>query len=236
MRAWLPVLAAAVAGCSNLSSDSGGVISLQVVRPEPAVVEVGDTITLTARALDRNGDSVAADIRWRAADTTLWVDSVLGRVTGRVAGQNGRVQASETSLTSNPITLAVVGPADTLAVPPDTLIVAADATTSSALVATVLSRSDTAVSGFVPASGARMTFEIVAPVFADPAARTVEFTGSALTASVVSGTDGTASPAVTLSRVTGQTAPDTVRVAVRTIHRSGAPVAGSEQQVLVLFQ
>lgn len=235
MRAWL-LGSCLLAACSNLTADNGGVVSLEVQRPEPATVEVGDTIQLTAVALDRNGEAVDANIVWRTADTTLSVDSTTGLVTGLVANQTGRVQASETTLSSQPITLSVVAAADTLAVPTDTLIVAADVAASAPLAAVVLSRSDTAASGFTPASGTRMIFAITAPAFADPAARTVELPGGVLADTLPSDATGQALPDATVNRVTGKTAPDTVRVTVSALHRSGKAVAGSGQVILVVFQ
>jgi hypothetical protein len=225
-----------LAACSNLTADNGGVVSLEVQRPEPATVEVGDTIQLTAVALDRNGEAVDANIVWRTSDTTLSVDSTTGRVTGRVANQPGRVQASETTLSSQPITLNVLAAADTLAVPPDTLLVAAGVPASAPLAATVLSRSDTAVSGFVPASGTRLIFSITEPAFADPAARTVELPGGVLVDTLTSDASGQALPDATVNRVSGTTTPDTVRVTVAALHRSGKTVAGSGQVILVVFQ
>lgn len=236
MRSGLVITALLLSACSNLTEGAGGVVSLEVRRPEPATVEVGDTIQLSAVALDRNGDSVNATIVWRTADTTLAVDSVTGRVTGLVAGLTGRVQAAETSLVSQAITLTVTGAADTLAVPPDTLVVIPEADGSSPIAAAVLSRSDTATSGFVPAPGATIIFTIVDPVFADPATRTVELTGGVLADTLVTGADGTASPGITVNRVPGVTAPGTVRVTVEARHRSGGPVAGSGGTVVIIFQ
>lgn len=234
-RAWITGTCL-LAACSNLTADNGGVVSLEVQRPEPATVEVGDTIQLSAVALDRNGEPVDASIVWRTSDTTLAVDSTTGQVTGLVANQTGRVQASETSLSSQPITLSVLSAADTLAVPTDTLVVAAGVDASPAMAATILSQSDTAVSGFEPASGARIIFAITVPAFADPAARTVELPGGVLTDTLVSDASGQALPAATVNRLAGTTAPDTVRVTVSALHRSGRAVAGSGQVVIVVFQ
>ncbi len=225
-----------LAACSNITADEGGVVSLEVLRPEPATVEVGDTIQLSARALDQQGDSVAATIIWRTADTTVAVDSLTGRVTGLIAGQTGRIQASETSLVSQPITLTVLAAADSIAVPPETLTVDPASTASAPLAAMVLSASDTAASGFVPASGAMLIFSITSPTFADPAARTVELSGGVLVDTVFSDASGMATPDVTVNRVAGVTTPDTVRVTIEGRHRSGGAVAGSGQVFLLLFQ
>jgi hypothetical protein len=235
MRGWL-LATCLLAACSNLTADNGGVVSLEVQRPEPATVEVGDTIQLTAVALDRNGEPVDAEIVWRTSDTTLSVESATGRVTGRVPNQTGRVQASETTLNSQPITLSVLAAADSLAVPADTLIVAAGVAASAPLAATVLSQSDTATSGFVPASGTRIIFSITEPVFTDPSARTVELPGGVLADTLPSDGTGQALPDATVNRVSGTTAPDTVRVTVGALHRSGKPVAGSGQVIIVVFQ
>ncbi|HET9603155.1 MAG TPA: hypothetical protein VFO96_02615 [Gemmatimonadales bacterium] len=235
MRAWM-LGTCLLAACSNLTADNGGVVSLEVQRPEPPTVEVGDTIQLSAVALDRNGEPVDANIVWRTSDTTLSVDSTTGLVTGLVANQTGRVQASETSLSSQPISLSVVAAADTLAVPADTLIVAAGVAASPAMAATILSRSDTAASGFVPAAGTRIVFAITEPAFADPAARTVELPGGVLVDTIPSDASGQALPDATVNRVAGTTAPDTVRVTVAALHRSGKSVAGSGQVIIVVFQ
>jgi hypothetical protein len=86
-------------------------------------------------------------------------------------------------------------------------------------------------------AGRAVIFEITRPVFGDPAARTVELTGTgALADTVASGGDGLPQTPVTLSRIEGLTAPDTVEVSVRAHHRSGALVAGSGQRFVVVFE
>jgi len=59
------------AACTNLSETDSGVATLQVLAPDPAILEVGDTTRLIARALDNSGDDVSATIQWRAPDSTL---------------------------------------------------------------------------------------------------------------------------------------------------------------------
>jgi len=229
----LSVLSVVLCACADITDDGSGVIALEVQPPVPASVEVGDTITLTARALDRDGNPVDVPIEWRTADpANAFVDPVTGRVAGLIGGTTARIQATQGSLVSDLIPLTVLARADTVEVPPDTLTVDAVSTTSVPLAARVATLVDGA---YVGLSGRAVIFEIVEPVFTDPAARTVEITGAAaLAATDTTGTDGVAS--VTLSRIAGLTAPDTVEVAVRVLRRSGALVPGSGQRFVVAFQ
>ena len=225
----------ALSACANIADDGNGVIALEVQPPVPAVVEVGDTIAITARALDRDGNPVDAVIEWRTPDpANVFVEATTGRVAGLVAGTVGRVQATQGSLVSDLLTLNVVARADTLAIIPDTITVDPLSTSSAALV----SRVSTLVEGlYVGLPGRSVIYEIVEPAFADPAARTVEITGTAALAdTVLTGADGQPTAPVTLSRMTGLIAPDTVEVAVRVLRRSGALVPGSGQRFVVAFQ
>jgi len=92
MKRALPLLAAAALACSNVTDAGDGVVALDVKVPSRLEVEVGDTVQLSARALDRNGDSVAATITWSTPDTTVSVAPATGLVTGLAPG-TGRVQA-----------------------------------------------------------------------------------------------------------------------------------------------
>jgi uncharacterized protein YjdB len=81
-------------------------VELEVTQPAQTQIEVGQTLQLSARALDKNGDPVAVPIGWRTADVTLTVDDQ-GLVTG-VAPGPGRVQAFAGSLSSALISLTVI--------------------------------------------------------------------------------------------------------------------------------
>lgn len=224
-----------VAACSDITDDGSGVITLEVRQPAPPLVEVGDTFGLVARALDRDGNPVDVPIEWRTLDpANVFVESATGRIAGITAGTTGRVQAIQGSLVSDPLSLTVVARADTLEVPPDTLTVDPVSTTSPALAPRVARL----VEGvYVGVAGRSVIFEIVEPVFADVASRTVEITGTgALADTVLTGGDGLPQAAVTLSRITGLTAPDTVEVAVRVLRPSGTAVPGSGQRFVVAFQ
>lgn len=235
MRKIAAVLAALLVGCSDIASDGSGVVSLQVVIPTPSTLEVGETLQMIARALGRDGEEIQVPISWRTADTTITIDSTSGLVTAVIPGV-GRVQAVEGALVSQPVTLTVLPGVDSLAVATDTVTVAASATPSGALFAQVLQASDTAASGYIPVAGRAVIATIVFPVFPDPSARTVEITGAALADTVVAGTDGMPAPPITLSRVSGQTTPDTVRVEMRVERQSGTVVPGSGGIIVVVFE
>jgi len=222
----------AAAGCSNLDELADGVISIEVRSPNPPIIEFGDTASFDARALDAEGDSVEADIRWLTPDTTLViVDTAAGLVAGRYPAVTGRVQAQLGTLQSGFTTLTVEARADTIIVPeaaPDS--VEADAPSSNPLVARLESFDPAG-----PLAGRSLIYEIVAPTFGDPAARTVELSSGALADTVQTAADGTPSTPVVLQRVAGVAPPASVTVQVRGVQRRGTPVPGSGQAFTVLF-
>ncbi len=231
MRCWyLAAVFAAVAGCSNLT-EAGGIAGLEVRVPRVPVVEVGQTIQLSARALDRQGDSVAAAITWLTPDTTV-ILTPTGLLTGRTGGTTARVQAQVDSLVSDFVTFRVNPRPDTLKIVGDSIfVVAAGVASSAPLVASLQS--------FVPAmalAGDVITYTIVAPVFADPAQRAAELPGGVLTLDAITGLDGSPSSPVTVNRVTGVTSPDSAIVTIGALTASGATVPGSGQRFIVRFQ
>ena len=97
----------AIAACSSLPDAGGGVVALELLPPDTLTIKVGHTDTLHARALNLNGDSVAAPIYWRTPDTAfVTLDSVRGILTGKSVG-SARLQASVGTLVSDLITFAV---------------------------------------------------------------------------------------------------------------------------------
>jgi hypothetical protein len=221
---------AAVAGCSNLTEENG-VAGLELRVPRPPVVEVGQTIQLSARALDLQGDSVAATIVWITPDTTV-ILTPTGQMTGRTGGTTARVQAHVGSIVSDFVTFTVNPAPDTLKLVGDSVLTVAPGVTASApLLASLQS--------FVPAQaleGDVITFRIVEPVFADPTLRTVELPGGVLTLDATTGLDGTPTPSVTVNRVTGRASPDSAIVTASALTAAGATVPGSGQRFIVRFQ
>ncbi len=228
-------LSAFLIACSSVT-ETNGVISLEVLAPLNPSVEVGDTLHLTARALDRDGNEVTtAPIVWRAPDTTLAVDSLAGVVTGLVGPATGRVQAQTGNLASNFVTVTIQARPDTLVLGgPDTLRIATGITTSPPLTTQLVTYS----SGDTTAlAGGTIIYEIVEPTFPTLADRTVELLGGVVLDTVTTGSDGMPSPQVTLSRVTGMTQPDSAIVEVRAFRlRGSVPVPGSGQRFIVRIE
>lgn len=86
------LFAALLAGCGNLPTTVDGVAYLEIIPPRTLTLEVGATLRIVARALDRDGQPVDVPITWRTPDATVSVDDT-GLVTGLSVGP-GRVQAS----------------------------------------------------------------------------------------------------------------------------------------------
>lgn len=220
----------ALGGCSNLT-DEGGIAGLEVQLPNPLEVEVGQTITLEARALDASGNPVDVPVTWLTPDTTITV-SADGEVTGRTGGSTGRVQAQAGALASDFFTFTVRPRPDTLVLSPDSVLtVTADAAVSAPLVATLRSFAPDQ-----PVSGAGIVYTVTTPSFANPADRTIELSGGVLTLTAATGTDGTPVTPITVARVAGRTAPPEAIVTVTAATATGVAVGGSGQRFRIQFQ
>ena len=219
---------AAVLGCSGLTESESGVVGIEVRVTGPDTVEVGESIQLSARPLDKNGDSAAAAVTWVSADTSATIDPTTGILTG-VSPGTARVQASVGSLSSAIITFAVIPPADTLALAGDSVFTLPAGTTVSPALLTSLQSFHPA--GVLPGRG--VIYAITSP---DPSAGAVGVTlaNGLVVDTVLTGSDGTASNA--LSVVAGATPPPSVVVEVRAQRTRGAAVPGSGQRFTVQFQ
>lgn len=220
-----------LAACSNLATTEGGVASIEILLPSPAEVEAGGTIQLVGVARGSDGAPLDVPIYWRALDTTIAVDSVEGLLTGIEAGKTGKVVARAVDLYSAIATFTVVAHADTLIRLGDSVVTVPAGTAASPPLNVRVEGGDPPA----PVDRRRVTFEVIAPVFATPGDRTVEFTGGLLATSVLTTTTGQPSPPVTLNRRTGYTAPDTAVVRVSVFRPGGGTVPGSGQHFLVLF-
>jgi len=94
------------AACSDLPVTGDGVVLLEVTTPASLTLRQGDSLALSARALDQQGEEVAAAVTWATPDTTITV-SETGVVTAVTASGTGRVQASVGTLRSNIITFSL---------------------------------------------------------------------------------------------------------------------------------
>lgn len=211
--------------CSSLTDTGGGVVGLDIRTPTLKTLEVGETLPLTAQALDKNGNPVAAPITWHASDPTLTVDQS-GNVTG-VSPGTGRVQASVGSLTSSLVTFTVIARADTLIVTDSVFTVAPGTAASPPLVARVRSSSPAA-----PLPSWPVIYTVVSPPDVGP--HTVELPGGKLVDTVSTGTDGAVS-SVTLTRLNAAQ-PVTAIVEVRSFRTRGGTVPGSGQRFTLNFQ
>jgi hypothetical protein len=220
------LFAAALLGCSGLDEGEAGVVGIEVRLSGPDTVEVGESIQLSARPLDKNGDSVATTVTWLSADPAASIDASTGILTGVSVG-TARVQASVGSLASDLITFTVVNPADTLILTSDSIVtLASDAASSPPLTA----RLDNFVAGPLPGRG--VIYALTSP---DPAAGTptVLLQGNVVADTVATGADGNA--ALALVVVTGSTPPDSAIVTVRAERTRGAVVPGSGQRFIIRF-
>ena len=215
-----------VLGCSDLTEGPGGVVELELRTPAATEVEVGETLQLTARALDKDGNPIDVAITWLSSDPALSVDNT-GLVTG-VAPGTAQIQASAGSLSSTRVQLTAILRADTLALVGDSvIIVPAGAPTSAPLVVQLLSFSQ---AGLLP--NRPVVYTVTSPPDVGP--HTVELPGGVVIDTISTGTGGDGG-AVTLNR-TGIASPDTAIVQVRSYRASGADVPGSGQRFIVLFQ
>lgn len=218
-----------ILGCGDLGEGEDGVVALEVLLPNPAVIEPGDTVQLRARALNAAGDSVAATIVWVSPDSTISVDSS-GRLTTDTTVGSGRVQARVGSLRSNLETFTIRRRSDSLALdPPLADTVPTTDSASTALVARVLSiRPDT--QGI---SGTAILYQLVDSATFN---NTVHFAGGGSSLRATTSVDGDPSVGVTLRRQPGATFPVTVQVQVSATRPSGAIVPGSGRTFSVTMQ
>lgn len=226
MRRWRPLLGALLAGCSSLG-EGDTVVALEVRAPQPAVLEQHDTIALYARALNLQGDSVAAVITWVAADTLVQVTGGDSLTTPYTSG-TGKVQARSGSLRSELISFAVRRRSDTLVITgvAEDTVIAGDSASAPLLAAVLSLTPDTAGIG-----GTRIHYVI------EPAAvGTVRFAGDVSELFAATGSTGEPVTPVTLRRVPGATQPASVIVTVDAIRPSGVSVPGSGQSFTVVFQ
>lgn len=227
-RAGALILLGLAAACSGLDEVQGGVVGIEVGVPGPDSIEVGESIQLTAKPLDKNGDSAAVAVTWVSADPTASIDPATGVLTGVTPG-SARVQATAGSLGSGLITFAVVPSPDTLAIAGDSIFtVAPDSVPLPSFVARLASANPPG-----PVTNIKIIYAVTDP---DPAAAPppLVFTSNGHAAdSVLSGADGTATAA--LQVVPGLTPPDSVVVSVGAHHIRGADVFGSGQRFVLRF-
>jgi hypothetical protein len=221
--------AAALLGCSGLDEGEAGVVGIEVRTPEPDTLEVGESIQLSARPLNKDGDSVGTPVTWISIDPTATIDAATGVLTGVSAG-GARVQATVGALGSELITFAVIDPADTLVLTSDSIVTLPAGTVTSPPLTARLDHFDPA--GPVPLAGRGVIYALISP---DPAAGapTVLLQGNVVADTLPTATDGNASTALVV--VAASTPPDSAIVTVRAERTRGATVPGSGQRFIIRF-
>ena len=221
------VVALAALGCSGLDEGEAGVVGLEVRVPGPDTVEVGEAIQLSAKPLDKNGDSVGAAVTWVSVDPAAAIDAN-GVLTGVSVG-TARVQAAVGALGSDLITFAVIARADTVALASDSIVtLPSGSVTSPPLTVQVVNLT----AGALALANRSVIFALTSP---DPGAGPppVLLEGGVVADTVRTGTDGLA--ATTLAVVAGAIPPDSAIVTVRAERTRKAPVPGSGQRFIIRF-
>jgi hypothetical protein len=219
--------------CSDLSSDSNVPIVLEIRAPAAVgggnpLVEIADTFQLTARALNQDGDSVAAVLTWRTADTALvFIDPGTGLISGKKAG-TARIQVSAGSLTSDLVSFSVVPAAESLLiVPPDSARIIAGDTASAPLIAELDTLNPTG-----PLAGRAITYELTT-IFGQ-ADDSVSLGGGVMLRTVATSSLGQPTIPIYVRTIPGN-APDSVLVEITALRPSGASIPGSGQRFIVRF-
>ncbi len=200
-------------------------------------VEVGDTLRLRARVLDRGGDTIpGATIVLSVVDTAyLALDSADFAVIGKATAPAAKVIAVAGTLKSGPLSIRVPeGHADSLVLvgaSADTL--SATDTVSTALKVKVL---DLATTPGTPTAllDRSVRFSVVDPIFGRTDTATVRFANDSLGQTVrTGGSDSTATVAFRRRR---GVPPDSAVVQAVATRSSGAPLRGSPVRFVVRFQ
>ncbi len=207
------------------------------------MVEMGDTLRLTARAINASGEVVPeVVIIWAVLDVDsgqlgFTLDSA-GLVTG-VSPGTGRVQARIESLRSDPITIEVTAIPDSAeAAGAIRLVVPAGIDQSDALMVLVL---ESTSGPSLPIANKSVRFALV-----DPAPGTAAAEGLFLLASdtvpgldpheTVAVTGATGVATATVNRVAAATVPDSAAVEATALTDRGDVVAGSPIRFTVVFE
>lgn len=231
-----------LAACTAITGDFSEVISILYTGPAaPAVLE-GDTLTLSAVALDRAGDPLPdVTVIWRVLepDTVmvgLTLDSLTGLVTGLFAGK-WRVQGDADGLRTSLITVTVRAVADSIAAVQDTVTLLANATDSPSLSATVYDIAPTGTATTIANAPVQFTLVSPAPGTAEAATLALAPPGQEPgsdphTALDSTGTSGLAF--ATLRRV-GPGQPDTAVVEAVALTAAGGIIPGTPARFVVLI-
>lgn len=229
--------------CTAITGDFSDVVGIRYTGPTAPSVEELDTLTLTAEALDIDGN-VLEDVTviWRILEPDTVVvpftlDSLTGLVTGIFAGP-GRVQGIADGLRTSTITVTVRAVPDSIAgVEPTTVTVDELATESPALVAVVYDIGPTGQATAVP--GRPVRFSIVEPAPGTPEASQVAIglPGEPVGADSLSVTATSVAGGLALAtaRRVGAVQPDSAIVEAVALTSAGGIIPGTPARFVVRF-
>lgn len=230
------LVAAMLSGCSSLGPNDAGVSSLELRLPICGGIELGSTVELDARTFNEKGDSIDAEVRWRTPDpAAIDLDGNTGLATGLVITDTARVQAivgSKDPIVSDLVFLVVTPFADTLIRASTERVTVDRNAQDSGPISVTVSRKSPAE----PVKSFPLRYRVIAPVFANPEDRTVEFAGGTLSMISCSGPAGTPQSQTELRRRSGRAQPDSAIVEVSALHADGRAVPGSGQRFTMLFK
>ena len=219
------------AACSGLTDNSDGVERLEIVGPANTFLELGTPTQLTAVALNRNGDTVAANFRWRTPDSTVTLDSLQGIITARLAAGSARVQVGVFG--KDTIVTSLGGLSFTLTARADTVVLlSADSVdVPKDLVGSPIRLKLTGGAAQTGGAGRPVSLRIIDPAPADSPA--VTFASGRVADSLT--TDATGSTGSTVRGVAGRPVPDRAVVEINAYRASGLPIPGSRRRVVIRF-
>jgi hypothetical protein len=208
----------------KISVDPDQPVAIELILPDSARVEVTDTFRPRARALNGQGDSVAATIFWSSLDTAALqvLDSTTGVALAKTVTPVARLQARTGNLISNPQNVTILARLDSL--------LAAGSTRDTVFLATDSLSDSLSVQAYAT-GGAPVSRRVVYAVTTFPAS------GPVVTL-VPKDTVFTGSTGVAFARLRPGNGlrPDSVVVSATMRHVNGTLVQGSPVTFVVEFQ
>ena len=244
LRRWAPVVGLTLA-CGTVLGDLDRIVAIEIVGTTAPTVEEGDTLRLSARALDAAGDPVPeAVVVWELLDADtgqlgFTLDSLTGLISASFPG-SGRVRARVEELRSGPLTVTVTAAPDSIAAVSAVRVTVAAAATESAPLTTMVYDLTTVPGQALALAGKAVHYELAVPPAGSAAA------GGVLLAlpdgqpgsdphRVVAVTGGDGLGSAVLQRADGAQ-PDSAIVEARTATATGIAVAGSPVRFVVFFE
>jgi uncharacterized protein YjdB len=231
--------------CKQLTGSFSNVVAIAYTGPTAPTVEVGDTIRLTAHALDAAGDSVPdAAVTWAVLelDTVrvgFSLDSTTGLITGLYPG-SGRVVAAVENLQTDPITVTVTARPDSIALAGSPVDTVGPGAVASSPLETVLWDLTTTPGTSTPIAGKTVTYRLVDPAPGTAAAQGLGLAPAGGTvgadttqAAVVTNGNGIASAELLI--LGSATPPDSAVVEAGAVTALGDTVPGSPVRFVVYF-